>query len=583
MKKLIKIKSFGFNSLKIRTKLTVAFLMVSILAVIVGVVGLYNMSKSHKEAVKIYEHRLIPIKELSTINLNLLRIRSNNIYMLYDNEDLEKLEQREKENIEWINKNKVLLENYKKLPLSDNEEELLSNFERDILPYIAMREKFEKYIKDGNELQALRVASEYASIRENVEEDIQNLIEESNLQAELLLQDIDDNYRNSIILMITIIVLGVMLAGALGLYFANKIGKPIKEILVAADNIAEGNLDVDLEVKSKDEIGEMAIAFNNMTENLNKVIINIDSASEQVAAGAGQVSDSSTSLSQGATEQASSIEELTASIEEIYAQTKQNAKNSNNAKEIAEKAKEYAVEGNNQMQEMVIAMGEINDSSNSISKIIKVIDEIAFQTNILALNAAVEAARAGQHGRGFAVVAEEVRNLAARSANAAKETTDMIEGSIKNVERGTNIANSTAVALGKIVNGISEAATLVGNIAVASNEQAIGVEQVNKGINQIADVVQTTSATSEETAAASEELSSQAEMLKSQVRTFKIKNNNKDTYKSIKSTLDDEPLLNEGMEDLNPDVLKLLKNMKEKAMVDNNEVISLSDKEFEKY
>lgn len=233
--------------------------------------------------------------------------------------------------------------------------------------------------------------------------------------------------------MVAIIVIGIMLSIFIGLIIANIISKPLNIIVDAANKIADGDLDIDIDIDAKDEVGILAQAFRRMSDSLNDVMINISAASEQVASGSRQLSDSSIALSQGATEQASSVEELTASLEEIAAQTRQNADSANEANALSEQAKGNAIEGNEQMKEMLKAMEEINESSSNISKIIKVIDEIAFQTNILALNAAVEAARAGQHGKGFVVVAEEVRNLAARSANAAKETTDMIEGSIKKV------------------------------------------------------------------------------------------------------------------------------------------------------
>ncbi|GAA0181370.1 hypothetical protein SH2C18_39120 [Clostridium sediminicola] len=301
----------------------------------------------------------------------------------------------------------------------------------------------------------------------------------------------------------------------------------VGEVSKILSEISDGNLDVETTVEYKGDFTEIETSLNNIINSLNGILLDINIAADQVASGSNQVSDSSMSLSQGATEQASSVEQLTASIEEIASQIKQNAQNAQNAKEITEEAKVNATLGNTEMEKMLQSMAEINKSSNNISKIIKVIDEIAFQTNILALNAAVEAARAGEHGKGFAVVAEEVRNLASRSANAAKETTALIEGSINKVQEGTKIAYNTAEALNKIVEGASKAADLVGNIAIASNEQAVGVNQINGGINQIANVVQTTSATSEETASASEELSSQAEMLKNQVGNFILKEKNK--------------------------------------------------------
>jgi len=236
-----------------------------------------------------------------------------------------------------------------------------------------------------------------------------------------------------------------------------------------------------------------------------------------------KLADSSMALSQGAAEQASSIEELTASIGEVSSQTKMNADNASQANDLAGKTKTYAVTGNEYMKEMLKAMDDINISSNNINRIIKVIEDIAFQTNILALNAAVEAARAGEHGRGFAVVAEEVRNLAGQSANAAKETTALIEDSIRKAEGGTKIAKETAEALEKTVEGVEAVSGLIVDISSASNEQAAAITQINQGIMQVSQVVQENSATSEESAAASEELSGQAESLKEMIGRFKVK------------------------------------------------------------
>lgn len=361
----------------------------------------------------------------------------------------------------------------------------------------------------------------------------------------------------------------------------NILSSYVSEISNTLTHIANGNLDIGITVDYRGDFAEIKDSLNDIIRALNDVMNNINNSAVQVASGSRQVSDSAQALSQGSTEQASSIEELTASIEEIAAQTKQNAANADQANELALMAKGDAVNGNEQMKEMLKAMGDINESSANISKIIKVIDEIAFQTNILALNAAVEAARAGQHGKGFAVVAEEVRNLAARSANAAKETTVLIESSINKAAGGTKIANDTAQALNKIVEGVAKAASLVGEIAAASNEQAAAIAQINQGIMQVSEVTQINSATSEESAAASEELSSQAELLKEMVSKFKLK---KESSKIS------------NLNELNPEVLKMLEkmaeNQKSKSSFGNNAYaeaavtkskIALSDREFGKY
>ena len=301
----------------------------------------------------------------------------------------------------------------------------------------------------------------------------------------------------------------------------------IAEISDVLGEMSRGNLNVGIHAEYRGDFKELKASINAITASLNAVIGDMGTAADQVAAGTRQVSDGSQEISQGASEQAGAIEELTVSITQIAEQTRQNAASATKANELAGAAQAGAAQGNERMKAMQEAMAAINESSTSISKIIKVIDDIAFQTNILALNAAVEAARAGVHGKGFAVVAEEVRNLAARSASAARETTEMIEGAIRNTAAGTKIADDTADSLTAIVDGVRQAAQLVGEIAAASGEQAMAITQVNSGIEQMSQVVQNNSATAEEAAAAAEELSSQAEMLKSMVAQFTLRDANK--------------------------------------------------------
>jgi methyl-accepting chemotaxis protein len=356
--------------------------------------------------------------------------------------------------------------------------------------------------------------------------------------------------------------------------------KPITESLKVMQEMSEGNLHIAVIGEYKGDYKKIKDNLNSVIESFNEVLHGINASAGQVATGSKQVSDSTQMLAQGSTEQASAIEEVTASLEQISAQTNQNAVNASKANELALDAKEDAIRGNSQMKDMVNAMNEINDSSSNISKIIKVIDEIAFQTNILSLNAAVEAARAGQYGKGFAVVAQEVRNLAARSASAAKETTSLIEDSIKKVEAGSNIANETAMALNKIVEVVSKATNLVGEIAIASNEQAAGIAQVNQAIMEVSQVVQANSTTSEENATSSEELSNQAEMLKELVSKFRLKK-----YE----------VTNNSFERINPEVLDMLENMYKKNKIDDHNdrsnkrgavtksKILISDDEFGKY
>ena len=356
-------------------------------------------------------------------------------------------------------------------------------------------------------------------------------------------------------------VIMMIITGGISVYMINMIKKTLAEVTKAAQALALGNVDINLVKKSDDEMGQlvehfqgaidniryqaqiaqevadgnmmvdvrpkseedvMGIALNKMVRQNQYTLGNIKDAAYQVTTSSSQVASASEALAQGSTEQASAIEQITASIGDVAERTNKNASQANEAAQLMEQAIENVKKGNAEMQEMVLAMQDINTSSESISKIIKVIDDIAFQTNILALNAAVEAARAGEAGKGFAVVAEEVRNLAAKSAAAAAETAELIEDSIRKVEAGTKIANDTADALEEITSVVGKSEAIVANIAEASNYQATAIAQIDQAIDQVSQVVQTNSSTSEECAAASVELSNQAGRVREMLSVFRL-------------------------------------------------------------
>ncbi|WP_313345172.1 methyl-accepting chemotaxis protein [Sedimentibacter sp.] len=305
--------------------------------------------------------------------------------------------------------------------------------------------------------------------------------------------------------------------------------------------IAEGDFSKNMDFEYNGDLNSIAVSMKKISEFLNVMVKQVNESAEQVSSGAGQLADGAQALSQGATEQASSVEELSATLGEISDQINNNASFANMANETSIESSKQVVIGNKYVKEMNEAMLNINNSSAEIAKIIKVIDSIAFQTNILALNAAVEAARAGVAGKGFAVVADEVRNLAIKSAEAAKNTTELIENSISAVDAGTKISKETEKALDLAVEKANETANMIEKISIASSQQADAVTQVLSGIEQISSIVQTNSATSEESAAASEELSSQAQTLKVMINGIKLK----DTEIDFRDSFEDEALSEE--------------------------------------
>ena len=376
-------------------------------------------------------------------------------------------------------------------------------------------------------------------------------------------------YRTAVLTMAAVVIAIILVGVFFSFVIIRLIKTPISEIENAAIKMAEGNLDVEISYTSKDELGVLSaqvgrlihklqviiedenqflakmaegdftvdstceeaytggfypllVSFRGIADKLNDTMLQISQSSSQVASGADQVSNGAQALAQGATEQASSVQELAATIGEISNKVNQNADSAQQASKAAGSVSVKMDVSKEKMQQMTQAMEDISSCSSEIGKIMKIIEDIAFQTNILALNAAVEAARAGTAGKGFAVVADEVRNLANKSTEASENIAALIENSLQAIENGTQIANDTAQSLIQAVNDVNEMAGIIEQISEASSDQADSIAQLTVGIDQISNVVQTNSATAEESAAASEELSSQSQLMKSLVGRFKL-------------------------------------------------------------
>ena len=526
-----------FGNIKTMWKLMLGFALVGVIMAVMGGVTGQSVTSIGEKLRVVYEDYTVAGTDLALVASNLNRTRAND-FMALNASTKEEFEKIVKGDVEITESVKKPLEAYAATVLriskaGRDETKDLQKFRDTYAVYVTATDFLYATLaqawdaKTKQEMEALRAKASNIAIQNAGPKMEATIVALNELVATVkdVAKDMNDEGKATVAgALVTLAVgtiAGIVIGLLLGWLIARFLSHRLADAITVAQALGSGDLTVRAQATSKDEVGQLAQAFNSMGEQLLKTVTVVRETVDGVSSGAEQITKANEDLSQRTSEQASALEQTSASMEEMTSTVKQNADNAKQANQLAIAARSVADEGGLVTTRAVEAMGEINKSSKKIADIITVIDEIAFQTNLLALNAAVEAARAGEHGRGFAVVAAEVRNLAQRSATAAKEIKGLINESIQRVTDGSELVNQSGKTLGEIVTSVKRVTDIIAEITAASQEQASGIDQVNKAIMQMDETTQQNAALVEETTSASQSMKDQAKELMRQVEVFK--------------------------------------------------------------
>jgi len=513
-----------FSNLKVAYKVLISCLVFILLIAAIAAQGINASNAANATFIKFFDAEFMPIRYLNRIVRNMLQMRINMLaeYEALQTGDWAEIEKRIKDSQELEQANEDRWKKYKDTLFSDEGRKLADEWEKLYRSADEVRKRYASAIKERDQKNARVYLDEWVQKYRPARDKTEELIQSKMRFAEQEMKNQKEAARRTLVINMVLLALAIGIGAIITAVLARSISGPVRKGLSFAEKLAGGDFTSRIDLDQNDELGQLGKALNTAADDLERLISEILVAAQNLSQAVDQISGGNQNLSQRTSEQASSLEEIASTIEEATAAIRQNADNSDQANRLSGETMKMAEEGNRVVMEAVASINEINKSSKKIEEIISVINEIAFQTNLLALNAAVEAARAGEQGRGFAVVAGEVRNLAQRSGNAAKEIGALIKDSTDKIETGTDLANRSGDALREIVGAMKNVARLVSEIAAASQEQKQGLDQINIAVSEMDSMTQQNAALVEETASASEEMAGQAREMQSMVERFKI-------------------------------------------------------------